>query len=226
MIKLCGNIFMCDDKGSVELLKIACHNNAYPEDMLVWEQGEFRAVIGMLDADMIIYDNGADYEELSEFINMISPRWVFSAASTLEKLGLCGYKKAFAYRKDAKSLCERESDSLSSKEIYELLNVPELELPEYPQFAVDICHRLNNGTAQYFAIKDKCAAVTLNTNNSCIMNGIASHQKGMGSLALAGVLSLNKDKTAFCVCREDVRGFYEKNGFEYMYDVGYWRKSS
>lgn len=225
MIKLCENISICDDKGSVELLKIACHNDAYGEDMLVWKQDD-KAIIGMLDRDMVIYDNGADYEELAQFLKMISPQSIFASVSTLEKLDLEGFEKTKAYVRREDSPCDLVSDELSSDEIYELLNVPELSLPDYPNFAVDLCYRLNHGFAQYFAIKDKCAAVTFHTENSCLINGIASREKGMGAKALSGVLSLNRGKAAFCVCRDDVSGFYEKNGFEYLYDVGYWRKSS
>lgn len=226
MIKLCEYSEIEIDVQNVELFKIKCSSKAYPDEAFVWQQSEEGAIIGMLDANMFIHATpSADYEELKGFLNMSCPQSVFSSVETLEKLGLSGFERAKVYVKKQDSFCDIESDDLSSKELYALMNVEGLDLPQYEYFAVDFCHRLNYGFAHYFALKDKCAAITFNVDDYCLVNGVASHQKGMGSLALNGVLSQNNGKTAFCVCKAETGGFYEKNGFEYLYDVGYWRKN-
>jgi len=118
-----------------------------------------------------------------------------------------------------------KSDNLSSKEIYELLDVKGLSLPSYPYFAVDYCRRLNKGFADYFAIKDKCAAIVFKTEDTAIINGIASKEKGFGGVALKGILQRVRGKTLFVCCRDSVKGFYEKYGFNMCYYGGYWLRN-
>ncbi|MBO5019102.1 MAG: hypothetical protein J6D52_00410, partial [Clostridia bacterium] len=108
--------------------------------------------------------------------------------------------------------------------IYDLLDVDGLSLPEYPYFAVDYCRRLNLGFADYFALKDKCAAITFNTGDYAIINGIAAKQKGYGGVALRSIISKNNGRKLFVCCRDKVKGFYEKNGFLPLYYGGYWVK--
>jgi len=120
---------------------------------------------------------------------------------------------------------ETSCDSVTSKEIYELLDVDGLSLPEYPYFAVDYCRRLNRGGADYFAIKEKCAAITFKSGKNAIINGIASKEKGFGSVALKGIIQKNHGRTLFVCCRDKVKGFYEKNGFGLLYFAGYWVKN-
>ena len=57
------------------------------------------------------------------------------------------------------------------------------------------------------------------------MNGIASHEKGYGSIALKAILSKNDGKDFLVCCRERVKPFYEKNGFKFLYKAGYWVKN-
>ena len=224
MIKLCeGNKTDFDIK-SVELFKIQCSIEAYPDEALSWQQSPDGAAISMLDGHMVIHDYNADYEELKGFLRMMAPQSVFSSAETLRKLGLEDFEKVGVYVKREDSFCDMESHDLSSDQLYKILSVEGLELPEYEYFAVDFCHRLNYGLAHYFALEDTCAAITFNSGDYCLVNGVASHKKGMGSVALDGVLSQNKGKTVYCVCQDEVSGFYKKNGFEYLYDAGYWRK--
>ena len=97
------------------------------------------------------------------------------------------YEVNMDYKKSIAQLIK--IDGVSEDEIYSLLDVDGLSLPEYPYFAVDYCRRLNLGFANYFAIKDKCAAISFNTGDFAIMNGIASHKKGFGGVALKNILA-------------------------------------
>lgn len=208
-----------------EIIKINCAYNSYSDVALFWVQNDNAAVISMLDGNMTVYNNAADIEELKQFIKVISPQTVFSDANTLTNLFGNDFQRVFVMKSEYRFECKTPSDTVKSDEIYNLLNVKGLELPPYEYFAVDFCHRLNSGTLKYFAIKDRCAAIGISDGQAVLVNGIASHQKGMGSLALGGLLS-QYNVTAMAVCEKEVMPFYLKNNFYYSYDAGYWRKNA
>lgn len=211
---------------SAELIKIRCLYDSYKNDdkVLFWCQDGNRAVISMTDGNMIIYNRSADIEELKEFVDVLSPACVFGDYETLIGIDRKPKERINIMYINAETLSDVESDSLSSKEIYDLLDVEGLSLPEYPYFAVDYCRRLNLGFADCFALKGKCAAITFNTGKYAIINGIAAKKKGYGGLALRAIVSKNKGRKLFVCCRDKVKGFYEKNGFLPLYYGGYWVK--
>lgn len=216
------------DTLSAEWVKIKCLYNSYKNDskVMFWVQDTDKCVIALTDGNMIIYNISADFEELTEFVDVINPACVFSDYDTLSKIGRKPKERINIIYRKADIVGETEGDSLSSREIYDLLDVDGLSLPEYPYFAVDYCHRLNHGFADYFALKGKCCAVTFNCGDMAIMNGIASHQKGMGSVALKGVLQKNYGRDFLVCCRDSVLEFYKKNGFCHKYYGGYWVKEN
>lgn len=207
-----------------EVIKINCTHNSYKDIAMFWVQDETRAVISMLDGNMVIYNNNADCDELREFINVISPLSVFSDANTLSKLFGDDFHKVCVVKSEHRFECDTKSDDLSSSDIYNLLDVEGLQLPPYEHFAVDFCHRLNHGHLKYFALKQRCAAVCITDGQAALLNGIASHQKGMGTQALNGVLA-QFNVPCLAVCEETVMPFYLKNNFEHIYNAGYWRKA-
>lgn len=212
---------------NAELLKIQCLYDCYKNDnhVLFWEQDDGKALISLTDGNMIIYNNTADTEELKEFIDVISPACVFSDYDTLAAIGRIPEEKINVMRRKADLFGEVEGDLLTSDEIYSLLDTEGLSLPEYPYFAVDYCRRLNMGGADYFAIKDKCAVITFKSGENAIINGIASHEKGYGNIALTNILKKNYGKNLYVCCRDKVKGFYLKNEFEFLYYAGYWVKN-
>ena len=216
------------DCNNAEWVKIKCLYEAYKNDdkVLFWVQDGDKAVISMTDGNMIIFNNNADLEELKEFVNVLSPTCVYSDYDTLCGIGKKPKERINIVYRKADILGETKGDNLLSNEIYDLLNVEGLSLPEYPYFVVDYCHRLNMGTADYFAIKGKCAAITFNCGSKAIMNGIASHEKGYGSVALKAVLQKNYGRDFLVCCRDSVLEFYKKNGFEPLYYGGYWVKTN
>ena len=216
------------EKISAEWVKIKCLYEAYKNDdkVLFWVQDQNRAVISMTDGNMIIFNISADFEELKEFTDVLSPVCVFSDYDTLCAIDRVPPERINIMYRLADVESDRLSDNLKSDEIYSLLDVSGLSLPEYPYFAVDYCRRLNMGTADYFAIKNKCAAVTFNCGNTAIINGIAAKEKGFGTVALKGVLSKNKGRHFLVCCRDKVKGFYDKNGFSLLYYGGYWVKNA
>ncbi len=211
---------------NAELVKIQCLFNSYSDDdrVLFWTQDSDKALIAMTDGNMIIYNRSANLTELAEFVDVLNPACIFSDYDTLSAIGRIPEEKINVMWRKADITDIPIGDELSSKELYSLLDVDGLSLPEYPDFAVDYCHRLNRGFAKYFAIKDKCAAITFNSGNSAIINGIASREKGYGGIALSAMLAKNFGKNLLVCCRDCVKGFYEKNGFEFLYYAGYWIK--
>lgn len=211
---------------TAESIKIYCLYDCYKNDdkVLFWIQDEGKAIISMTDGNMIIHNICADIEELKEFCDVLSPACVFSDYETLCALGRKPREIINIMSRNCDIEGETLSDVLSSKEIYELLDIDGLSLPEYPYFAVDYCHRLNMGAASCFALREKCAAITFNVGKLAIINGIASREKGYGSIALKATLQKNYGRKLFVCCRNKVKGFYEKSGFEFLYSAGYWVK--
>ena len=216
------------DSLSAEAIKIHCLFDSYKTDdsVLFWVQNDMQAVISMTDGNMIIWNKNADIEELKTFVTVLNPACIFSDFETLKALDRLPPENINIMHRKADIMGETVGDTLSSKEIYDLLDVKGLSLPEYPYFAVDYCKRLNHGFANYFAIKEKCAVITFNTGDYAIINGLASREKGYGSVALEAALQKNYGKEFLVCCRDSVKGFYKKNGFEKLYNAGYWVKTN
>jgi len=212
---------------NAEALKIQCLYDCYNGDdsVLFWTADEDKAIISMTDGNMIIYNKGADTEELQEFADVLSPACVFSDYDTLCSIGRKPQERINIMYRECDIEGETEGDSLSSKEIYDLLDVEGLSLPEYPYFAVDYCRRLNRGRADYFALKEKCGVITFHSGENAIINGIAAKEKGFGGVALKAIIQKNYGRTLLVCCRDKVKGFYEKNGFKQLYYAGYWVKN-
>ena len=207
----------------LELVRIKCTFEAYPDLALFWAQDGTRALLCMLDGNMVIYNNGADIGELKTFINMISPSSVFSDADTLSALFGREFERVQVSGRQAAG-CFAPSDKPTSRDIYDILNTEGLELPDFEHFAVDYCHRINHGLADCFYLKDMCAAISFKTDGFCILNGIVSRKKGMGKIALEAIMELNRGRYMLCCHRDTVKDFYAKGGFSPLYTAGYWRK--
>lgn len=211
-------------KPSAEYIRLKCLFDCYKDDkdIYFWSQDGGDAYISLANGDMTVFCENGDTREMKEFISVISPRSIFGSLEVLETLGLQNIHSVEVLSRKADISGNSAGDSLSSREIYDILNVKEFTLPEYPYFAVDFCRRLNKGFADYFAVRNKCAAVTFHTGNYAILNGIVSRQKGFGALALKAVLQKNYGRTLLVCCEENLIGFYEKNGFKKLYKAGYW----
>ncbi len=209
------------EKADFFRLKIYCAWECYPDDIPLWTQND-RTLLCMSDGDLLL-DGCDDADELLSFIRFTKPRRIFASRGVLQQLNLPVTEELCVLsRKAEKTDSTFISYEQSSKEIYELLSVEGLSLPEYEQFAPDFCRRLNHGWLHYFAIPQKCAALTQHSGNFAFICGIASHEKGYGTVALNGILRKNYGRTVFSCCRADVHGFYEKNGFSLTGTAGYW----
>ncbi len=205
----------------VELVKIICTYESYKDIALFWVQNDGDSIISMLDGNMVIYNKSAQLDELKDFIGMICPNSIFTDSNTAINLGLDNFNTVSVMKKISNEDSTVVSDRLSSSEIYDMFNTNGLDLVPYEYFAVDYCHRLNGKKADYFGIKDICAAVSFNCDGYAVINGIVSRKKGMGSVALGGIMSKNKGRTVFACCNKNIEEFYIKNGFEFFYNAVY-----
>lgn len=198
--------------------------DSYCDTALFWKQTDSGALLGMLDGHLLL-DGGCTADaELRDFVDCLQPDSIFTTPEILMVLGRCPRETVWVLTADGKDGEPEPTDPLSSGEIYGLLSVDGLSLPDYPAFAVDYCRRLNHGWATVFAKREKGAAVTLVHGDFALLNGLASHQKGFGSLALQNVLIQQKGRTVLVCCRTELCGFYEKNGFVRTGQAAYWVK--
>lgn len=227
MITLTDNLPESSEPNA-EYIRLKCLYDCYKDDKdtLFWSQNWGEAYLSLASGDMTVFCENGDINEIKEFISVISPQSIFGSLKVLERIGLKDIHSVFVMSRKADILGETAGDSLKSREIYDILNVKEFSLPEYPYFAVDFCRRLNRGFADYFAIKDKCAAISFHTGNYALLNGIVSREKGLGTVALRAILQKNYGRELIVCCEENLIGFYEKNGFFKRYKAGYWCKQA
>ncbi len=223
MIKLVSALPFLDYKRA-ECIRLNCINELYNDEALFWIQDEDKLFISMLDGNMTVFNNGGNLEEFMEFIRVISPSSIFSDSETLKGLSLGSFEENYVYSIEAAENSPLESHPYNSSAVYEIFKKAGLYLPPYNDFAVDFCLRLNKDKATCFYIENTAAAFSIKSGNYALINGIASLEKGKGSICLKGILLLNKGKTVLAVCKEGIKPFYEKNGFKFEYKSGYWVK--
>lgn len=197
---------------------------AYGDYAMFWHQDGGKAVISMLDGDMIVSGKVADYQELSYFIAALAPKSIFSNTRILEGLGLLKNSLTVSVMLSEENYYVKEKSAvLSSKDVYEILKKAGFELPDYNYFATDFCLRLNRGRLNYFAIPETAVAIAIGKKN-ILVNGMVSLKKGCGRECLMGLISRLRPEKTFVCARKSVEGFYLKNGFKTIYEAGYWRK--
>lgn len=221
MISLIKNLPNTNDSFSAELIKIKCLFEAYSDIALFWSQSKTDTLISMLDGNMVIYAKNPDLEELKSFIDVISPKTVFTDLYTAKSLTLEIFETATVLKRNCDIDLISTPDNLKSDQIYDILNVDGLSLPPFDTFAVDFCHRKNIGKLKVFAKDKTFAAISIHSDDVCLINGISSKEKGQGTIALKGILSQNYGKTALVCTKENVKNFYIKNGFCEIYKAAY-----
>ncbi len=208
---------------TAEFFKIKSNLSAYKDIALIYSQ-EDKTFISVLDSNAVIDYGGTDTEEIKRFLNVIGVKTVFSSKAFFEK-ALLPFEPLSVFKTEEKFIKNDGSDSLSSKEVYSLLSSAGFELPEYPAFAVDFCHRKNHRLLSCFAKKDRAVCILFKQDNVVLINGIVSREKGLGSQCLKNALANEEYNTAFAVIKPELAPFYLKNGFSEYYSAGLWRKT-
>ena len=210
------------DKPSAEMIKIQNLFETYPNEAQLFIQNESGALIFLLDFDAVICGD-IKVQEVKPFLNFLRPKSVFSSADNLKRL-FVDFEEVNVLINKSPSLktgIDTFSDRLSSREAFDILSVDEFDLPNYEHFATDYCRRLNHEKIKVFAKRDKCIAITLETEKYRMIGGIASRQKGLGGALL--IAASKGEKSVLCVAKDELLPFYERFGFEPLYKAGYWR---
>lgn len=197
---------------------------------MFWVQtidGKSVAAVGRVDGNMTVCClDGADYEELSAFINAVGFVSLTGDADAIKKLGFEISKTSFTveYKGGAVSATDDIVRDCDKKKIYDLLCLCGFELGDYGAFLADICARLNKGTATLSAVLNgdepgACAFALFEGTKSVLLGAVATNPSARGrgyASKLVGSLAEEKsDKKVFLFCRNDsLADFYAKIGFE------------
>lgn len=190
------------------------------------------AAVCRVDGNMTVCcAGGADFEELSAFVNAVGFSSLTSDCEVMKKLGFEPSKASFTveYKGGAAvGNIEKVSDC-DKRKIYDLLCGCGFELGDYSAFLADVCARLNKGTASFAAVMENsepcaCAFALFKGKKSVLLGAVATDIKARGrgyASELVGTLAQeNSDKKVFLFCRNDsLADFYAGIGFE---KVGCW----
>lgn len=170
--------------------------------------------------------DGADYEELSAFIDAVGFASITSDAEVMKKLGLEPSKTSLTveYKGGAKVGNVEAVRDCDKKKIYDLLCGCGFELGDYNAFLADVCARLNKETASFAAIMHEnepcaCAFALFKGRKSVLLGAVATNKNARGrgyASELVGTLAEeNAKKRVFLFCRNDsLAEFYAKIGFD------------
>ncbi len=206
---------------SAEAIRLACLFACYGDSLPFWVQNDGDAFIALADGDITLWGCG-DRDELREFLDFVKPNSLFSRLDILNELGYPPPESLWVLSRPADLAGEAAGDPFRSEDVYALLHAGGFALPDYPAFAVDLCRRLNHGGAKVFMKQGKGAAVTLQTGDFALLSGLVSLQKGFGTAAVTAALQQNYGRQMVVCCRENLAGFYQKNGFQKQYLAGSW----
>ena len=199
----------------VAFVKLKCLYDSYRDDdaACFWQSSD-GAFLSLYGRNMTISDGDIDIDELRDFLRFTFPQYIFCSENLARELNAGRTEPINVMYRFGDAAGETLGDTLSSKEIYDILNCPSFTMPDYADFAVDWCHRLNRGFADYYGLKGKCAAISFNSGDYAVINGIASREKGCGGKALNAITEKNCGRHIFACCEDSVTGFYEKYGFK------------
>lgn len=197
---------------------------------MFWVQennGNETAAVCRVDGNMTVCcGDGADYEELSAFINAVGFMSLTGDAEVAKNLGFMPSKTSFTveYKGGAKVGNVEAVRNCDKKKIYDLLCGCGFELGDYNAFLADVCARLNKETASFAAIMHEdepcaCAFALFKGRKSVLLGAVATNKNARGrgyASELVGTLAEeNSEKKVFLFCRNDsLADFYSKIGFE------------
>lgn len=193
-----------------------------------WTQ-EGKAALCKLDDVLILDDNGADFEELKEFIAMTGANRLLCDLGAAKTLGLpaatqgqvMSYHPEFPVRP---STVFELNPSL--REVHTLLTLCATDTfipPEFESFYMDMSHRIRHNTAVAVGVRQgealvACAICSAFTANSAVLSAVAvspAHRRmGLGYGVLTALISQLPQKDIY-IFREETENeeFYRAFGF-------------
>lgn len=239
MVKLIEDInsldFLPADPYAARITALAATYGTAHSFAMFWVQKiDEKAVtaVSRVDGNMTVCClGGADFEELSAFINAVGFSSLTCDAEVMKNLGFEAAKTSFTveYKGGATSATVGIARDCDKKKIYDLLCLCGFELGDYHAFLADVCARLNKGTATLSAVTDNgepcaCAFALFEGAKSVLLGAVATNPvargKGYASKIVGTLANDKSDKKVFLFCRNDsLADFYAKIGFE---KVGCW----
>jgi N-acetylglutamate synthase-like GNAT family acetyltransferase len=195
---------------------------------LFWTQGE-KAALCKLDDTMILDANGADFDEIKDFIAMTGSSQLLCDFRAAQSLGLPvtahGEIMVYHNRTPVQQPVTFELNP-SLREIHALLTACATDTfiaPEFEPFYMDISHRIRHDTAVTVGVRQgetlvSCAVCSAQTENSAVLSAIAvspdHRRKGFGYAVLSALLSqLPQENIYIFRAQNENEEFYKKFGF-------------
>ena len=178
--------------------------------------------LSRVDGNITLYCGAnTDYEELREFLGVIGYSSVQCDYDTAEKLKLEIAVSSYIVKYNENKSIKRPknfNENPDMKKVYSLLVDAGFDMGTYPEFAADICCRINKGTAKAGVIGERdCCVFRLFEGFNCVLLGAVATDEKMRGQGLASSLvtyMAQGDKTPFLLTRNDsLLTFYEKCGF-------------
>jgi N-acetylglutamate synthase-like GNAT family acetyltransferase len=193
-----------------------------------WTQ-EGKAALCKLDDVLILDDNGADFDELKEFIAMTGANRLLCDLSAAKKLGLPvavhGQIMFYRAKQPARPSTVFELNP-SLREVHALLSLCATDTfltPEFESFYMDMSHRIRHNTAVAVGVRQSetlvaCAICSAHTADSAVISAVAVspalRHKGFGYTALTALIAQLPQKDIY-IFREETENeeFYRAFGF-------------
>jgi len=189
------------------------------------DAGQVTALICRFESSVIIcVTNDADFEELLQFINVISYREIFCNRNLCTRLKLNIKYGCDELRFAGNPTMQGDVNSIGFKEVYGILisgSDGQIELPSYDDWYVDFSHRLRHGCARICSVGGYSVAVTAyETDKEAIISGVATIPKfrglGHAKAAVLGICHMLQmdGKVPIVLARGNMADYYRKLGFQ------------
>ncbi|MCM1363904.1 MAG: GNAT family N-acetyltransferase [Faecalibacterium sp.] len=227
--------------------RVSCYLSAYGLDrdfFNVWysmNESEVNAVVAsFFGAVTVCANSGADFSEISDFINMYGYDSICAENDIMEKLGFTDTedKCMFVFEKGVSYSAVKSCDDTLFKSAYALIS---LSIPNsfsnsrdaYLSWLSDFTFRKSRNLARMKAVCDddrvySCAMTAAESENAAIISGVAcdSSRRGTGLgkntvLTLANELAEEGKKVYVIALNDGAGAFYEKIGFKQCGTVSY-----
>lgn len=228
-------VFLCFCDRDVFGTRIKAYYNCYSTDydfVKFWaqydESGKITAAISRVDGDATLCVDGADFEELSEFLNIVGYRTVQCEKDIARKLTDSPFDWGYVVR------CEKTGiyDKAEIKKVFELKEIYDIIKPEnltgvgdYLPWLSDTKFRVDRGTAEgRISVCDGenagCAMVLFRTDRAALLGAVATKPQFRGrGLARSLVLGLaekelSDGRRVELLCKSgSIVEFYKSIGF-------------
>lgn len=199
-----------------------CYKNfSFCENFSQQKDGKTTAFISFLNQNATVFAKpNSDFEEMKNFLLFKGVKNVFCSDFSAQKLGITPKTKGFVL--EFKEELNKNTDEKfcffpDYKKVFSLLE-NEFLIEDYNDFVSDLSFRIKGGFAKLITNRNGVIFSGWETKNSSVISAIAvditKRNKGFGTCLLNSFLTLQKDKTIYVYCEENMAEFYKNRGFE------------